>query len=298
MRLVSDFDGVWTEPGAEAIAQAQALERTLVAWAPAELQPQVHDWLIGARAAVAAAPTRYGWAPGGQLSAFGDEDPFTALSGLLHYVHLAAAHDTTAAALREAVEARGLSLERLGSQTHSEGVKQVVASRGPGVLPSAARAGHAMLAHGIDIVVVSNSGPDKLGAWFAHAGLPATIHPDRAAGALRLRGDSRKFALDPARREPLVLDGISIETARPRYAQVLREERPTAIVGDVFSLDLALPLALKRGDSEWRGVRLFWLLQPYTPAWLRAKVEALAAGEVEPIEGGLPAVATALGATL
>jgi hypothetical protein len=123
-------------------------------------------------------------------------------------------------------------------------------------------------------------------------------HPARDPGALRLRGDSRKFAIDPERSDMLVLGEVRIETARPSYERALREERPTAVVGDVFSLDLALPLVLRRREPGWRDVRLFWLLQPYTPTWLRELVERHADGEVEPIEGGLAAVAAALGADL
>jgi hypothetical protein len=175
-------------------------------------------------------------------------------------------------------------------------VARVVAARGPGILPAAAAAGHRLLDAGVDVAVVSNSGADKLSTWFTHAGLPSLPHPERAPGTLRLRGHSRKFALDPERREPLALGDVHIETARPLYEQVLREERPAAIVGDVLSLDLALPLALKRREPGWREVRLFWLIQPYTPAWLRALVAKHAGGEVEPVEGGVAEVAAVLGA--
>jgi hypothetical protein len=66
------------------------------------------------------------------------------------------------------------------------------------------------------------------------------------------------------------------------------------VVGDVFSLDLALPLWLKRTQPSWRHVRLFWLVHPYTPTRLRAAISEYAAGEVEPVEGGLTGVADRL----
>jgi hypothetical protein len=82
--------------------------------------------------------------------------------------------------------------------------------------------------------------------------------------------------------------------ARPFYAQVLEEEAPDAVVGDVFSLDLALPLALKRTRPGWRHVRLFWLVHPYTTERMRREIAQLAPGEVEAVEGGLAAVAERL----
>ncbi len=295
MKLISDFDGVWTLPHDEARAQGEVLDGTLVGWMPPAERAAAAAWIRAARATVRAAPTQYGWAPGGRLSAFGDEDPFAAHSALLHYLHLHAAAEPMAKALVEAVLAHGhKSLDAFGGWTHAEGVRRVAASRGPGILPDAAAAGHRMLAAGLEVAVVSNSGTDKLARWFAHAGVPARVHPDHAAGALRLRGSARKFVLDPEQENPLHLGGLAIELARPAYEDVLRDERPDAVVGDVFSLDLALPLALKRREKEFAGMRIFWLIRDYTPRWL---VDAIGPGlgdDVERIEGGLTGVADAL----
>src|SRR5205085_10734104 len=76
MRLLSDFDGVWTNPEAEARAQGELLERTLIAWAAPGQHDAVASWLAEARAAIRREPMRYGWAPRGRLSAFSDEDAF------------------------------------------------------------------------------------------------------------------------------------------------------------------------------------------------------------------------------
>jgi hypothetical protein len=293
MKLVSDFDGVWTLPGDEAGAQGAWLDRTLAEWA-GETAPETAAWLATARRAVAELPTRYGWTSAGRLSAFADEDPFTRHSALLHYVLERSGADRTAAALRAAVEARGTTLDALGGRAHAEGVAEVARTRGPGVLPDAAAAGRALLDAGDDVVVVSNSGTDKLAEWFAHAGVPTVVHPARAPGALRLRGAARKFVLDPAHARPLELGAVTIDVARPNYEEALRDEQPDAVVGDVFSLDLALPLALKRAEPAFSRMRLFWLMRDYTPAWLRAEVERAAGDEVERVDGGLPAVAARL----
>lgn len=143
-------------------------------------------------------------------------------------------------------------------------------------------------------MVVSNSGNDKLKSWLGHAQVPARVHPERAAGELRLRGSARKFVLEPGRDDTLMAGGMRIDVARPHYEEVLREEAPDAVVGDVFSIDLALPLALKRREPSWRHVRLFWLVHPYTPARMQAELAKLPAGEVEAVAGGLPAVAERL----
>jgi len=297
MILVSDFDGVWTAPDDEAAAQGAWMDRTLIEWSPLPAAATA-GWISAARARVAREPQRFGWAPGGRLSAFGDEDPFAAHSGLLHLIHLDAPGDPVAAALRDAIVAHGQSLESFGGIAHAEGVKRVAATRGPGILPAAAAAGRRMLERGVQVEVVSNSGTQKLAEWFAHAGVPAEVHPASRPGALVLRGGARKFVLDERETRPLAVGGVTIDTARPHYEQVLREVRPDAVVGDVFSLDLALPLRLRREDPAFRGLRLFWLMQPYTPGWLRAQVQGAAVGEVELVGGGLASVASALAGTL
>jgi len=299
MKLISDFDGVWTLPHDEALAQGEVLDTTLAGWAPPGQADHVREWLRAARAATKREAWRYGWAPGGRLSCFADEDPFAAHSALLHYIHEHVADDPVARMLAGAVQAsEHRTLDALGGWSHAEGVRRVAAARGPGVLADAAAAGRAMLAAGIEVAVVSNSGTDKLAQWFDHAGVRETIHPEHADGALRLRGSARKFVLDPERRDPFVVGDVTIDVARPHYEAVLRDEQPDAVVGDVFSLDLALPLALKRREAAFADMRLFWLIRDYTPEWLRRTVGPAAAGEVEIIEGGLAGVAAALGATV
>lgn len=294
MKLLSDFDGVWTYPDEEGAAHGAALDAALIEVAGESDRAAVRDWIAGARQAVRAEPTRWGWSVAGRLSAFADEDPFTAHGALLHYLHVRRDSDALAARLCAAIEGSGVVLEEFGGNAHVAGVKQVEARRGPGITAAAAAAGRRMLAGGIEIVVVSNSGNDKLKSWLGHAQVPARVHPERAAGELRLRGSARKFVLEPGRDDTLMAGGMRIDVARPHYEEVLREEAPDAVVGDVFSIDLALPLALKRREPSWRHVRLFWLVHPYTPARMQAELAKLPAGEVEAVAGGLPAVAERL----
>ncbi|HEY6194483.1 MAG TPA: hypothetical protein VI504_05515, partial [Candidatus Eisenbacteria bacterium] len=253
------------------------------------------------RRAVRAAPARWGWTSAGRISAFADEDPFTEHGALLHYLDAQRASDPLAARLAAAIEAQGTTLDAFGGAAHVRGVERVEANRGPAIVPEAAAAGRALLAAGVEVVVVSNSGTEKLRRWFAHAGVPASLHPERIPGALRLRGAARKFVLAPGAPDPLEVGSLRVDVARPDYARVLSEEAPDAVVGDVFSLDLALPLAMKRRDPAWRAVRLFWLVHPYTPERMRRELAGPGAGEgtpeVEAVEGGLAAAAKLLLAT-
>jgi hypothetical protein len=291
MKLLTDFDGVWTYPDEEGIANGAALDAALEDMLGEGERAAVRDWIVRARAALRAEPARWGWSTAGRIAAFADEDPFTEHGALLHYLESARGNDPLAARLAAVVEEREGSLGALGGRAHLGGVREVEARRGPGITAPAAQAGRELLERGVEVVVVSNSGTEKLKRWFDHVGLPNRIHPEHADGALRLRGSARKFVLAPAAVDTFEAGGLRVDVARPHYDEVLREERPDAIVGDVYSLDIALPLALKRREPGWRNVRLFWLVHPYSPDRVRRALASLPDGDVEIVEGGLPGVA-------
>src|SRR5690349_4642088 len=165
MKLLSDFDGVWTLPEEEGVANGAALDAALERLLGEADRAAVRAWVARARAAVLAEPWRWGWSTAGRISAFADEDPFTVHGALLHYLDVARADDPLAARLAAAIEAQG-SLGAFGGKAHTDGVGAVEARRGPAITADAVRAGKELLAHGIEVVVVSNSGTDKLKRWF------------------------------------------------------------------------------------------------------------------------------------
>ena len=60
MKLLSDFDGVWTYPDAEGAAHGAALDAALLAAAGADAGAEVAAWIARARAAVRADPDALG----------------------------------------------------------------------------------------------------------------------------------------------------------------------------------------------------------------------------------------------
>src|SRR5688500_14387519 len=98
MKLLSDFDGVWTNPNAEGVAQGEYVDRTLAGWTS---DPgRATEWIHAARQATRKEPTRWGWLSNGRMSAFADEDLFIQHSALIHYVHDHCAKDAVAGAMR------------------------------------------------------------------------------------------------------------------------------------------------------------------------------------------------------
>jgi hypothetical protein len=114
-----------------------------------------------------------------------------------------------------------------------------------------------------DVAVVLGSGwmpaADALGTATADlqvTELPGFVPPAVEGHAGRVR------SLDVGGRRVLV--------DRPRYRALIEEEQPDLVIGDVFSLDLALPLHLARTEpATFGGIRLYLRTRDYTPDWSR-----------------------------
>src|SRR5205823_2637300 len=110
----------------------------------------------------------------------------------------------------------------------------------------------------------------------------AGLGPRFGAPRPRVRGDARKFELGelPALSEEIALGGRPVKLRRPRFFEVLRDEAPDVVIGDVLTMDLALPLAM-RGAGLLEDATLVLKRQPWTPVWA---LEACAAHGIEVVD--------------
>lgn len=118
----------------------------------------------------------------------------------------------------------------------------------------------ALVEAGAEVVVVSNSSSEKIEGWFRETGVGHGL-----SHALRVRGSAGKFILG-ATDEHLVLSGRRVCVDRPKYRAILAEERPDFVIGDVYSLDLALPHVMRRAGEI--APRLALRRHPHTPRWV------------------------------
>jgi len=135
---------------------------------------------------------------------------------------------------------------------------------------------------GTEAWIVTNSDPHAVAAKLA--ALDREV-PGAAWLAPRVRGHARKFEVDDAwtlAPEALALPGLArpVLLRRRSYHAILRalldgagaEFADAIVIGDIFELDLALPLAL--------GARVALVASPRTPAYERAFVAAHPRGQV------------------
>ncbi len=269
-KILSDFDGVWTNADLE----AEALHRELAESCAALLQldlPSVEADLAAFRRDVQAEPHAFGWAPDGRISAFADEDPLCEIAGLCALV--AAATAGQARRYREAIEARWATVQTFAEHAFVSAMARFRAEQPPTIANDARAQLHEVTDAGAEVVVVSNSEPGKLRAWFEAVGIDAGEGPGHE---LRIRGSAGKQLLGG----DLTIDvsGRRVHVDRPRYREAIEQERPTLVIGDIFSLDLALPHAM-REDGDPAAPRMLALRRHrHTPAWI---LDDRAAGAID-----------------
>lgn len=277
MKLLSDFDGVLTDPSGEARRVRELFDADLLAARPGR-ESETRATVATAEAACDAAPHAHGWSWEGRITAYVNEDPFVRVNGIAARLDLDAdAGAPGPAALREALRGRGRKDVRDAAQAAYVGMtRETAAGKIHPLDPAVADLFGALLGRGAEIVVVSNSRTDRILQLLRGAGLAPVGHGE-GDGPLRVRGDAKKFVLGSSAelRRSFAAGPYEVHVDRPHYEQILREEMPMAVMGDVFSLDLALPLHLGRtGDRVLRDTKLLLRRQPYSPAWPAAYLAA------------------------
>ena len=121
-------------------------------------------------------------------------------------------------------------------------------------------------------MIVSNSGTERIVDLLKRSNLPPS-------NALRVRGHANKFVLGDSS-STFSVGPYLVDTNRPSYQSILREERPDGVIGDVFSLDLATPIELSRQREIDLKVAIL-RTRTYTPQWSREYLTGRVNGTVQ-----------------
>lgn len=269
-KILSDFDGVWTHVGHE----AQVLYEQLVddlAELTGQPRQQVQADVTALRQRVLTAPHHYGWAPDGRITAYADEDPLCETGGLSALISVA--EDDQAKRYRESILARWPTISAFAENGFVTAMGRFRATHPPSIAADARQQLDAVKQAGAEVVVVSNSEPGKLVAWFTAAGIDASESPGHE---LRIRGSAGKQVLGGE--ASIEVHGRRVFVDRPRYREAIEQERPQLVIGDIFSLDLALPHVM-REDGHPAAPRMLALRRhSHTPAWI---LDDRAAGAID-----------------
>lgn len=287
-KILSDFDGVWTNQGPEA--------ELLLGWMVDKLAElagvpvaQAQDELGILRAAMKDAPESHGWAPDGRISAYLDEDPLIEASALTRV--LAQGESDTAKRYAKAVTDAGHETLAVFSEwCFRTATASFADAHPPCIVPEAAALLKAIEDAGAEVVIISNSGAEKIVRWFQSAGIDAG---EDNGHALRVRGSAKKWFLGDTQ-NAMKVGGREVLLDRPEYRSAILAERPDLIIGDVFSLDLALPHALRGRSILQAPDTLVLRKHAHTPDWV---TETQAGGAIDHIVDSvseLPAIVAGL----
>lgn len=284
MKIVSDFDGVLTDIASEAPRVEEWFVRYLSDFAliPSSSVSQI---LTQAQNRMESEPFSHGWRFDGKISAFWNEDGFIKVNAIAAYLDAESTTNKILAAGREFLPSLGIqSYTDLAQKAYRQTTEETARGSHHPMEKAAVEAVAHFLKEGASVVVVSNSETERIRQLLGAEGLPLT------SSQLKIRGGAGKFKLGSQPR-PLFFSQctppFSIDTDRPLYESVLTEEAPDHVFGDVFSLDLALPLFLRRsGVGGLKGTRVWLRRRTYTPHWSRSLFSTGEAG-VRSSEGGV-----------
>ncbi len=265
LHLLTDFDGVWTDPRKEAVHIAARM-RDLVVAATGERGPVVESVFREWQDKVLLRPFESGWMHDGKLVAFIDEDPFCIPNAVA--TCLEAGIDDRAMAWRSELQAAGHTCMRaFADHCFIAATEDYRRGHPPDLLPETPPVLDGLLADGVRVTVATNSPFEKIAHWLGSAGFRCVPAGEAAAnGEIRVQGEAGKETIAPESR-PLPLGGRLVEVDRPVYRDLLRREAADVVLGDVFSLDLATPYQMRvMGEAGApRGILLRHAR--HTPPW-------------------------------
>lgn len=283
MRILTDFDGVWTDQAGEA--------RFIQAWLARETAP-----LIGSGDAEALAdfdtffglamadPGANGWAPDGRVTGFVDEDLLLSTGSVFYWLERGGEHpraDVWRSRLRGAGHA---SIEQFASDHFHPAMLAYQGSHRHGLVDGAAGVVQELLSQGHELIFVSNSTEEKLTGMLTDAGI-------ERGERLRVIGDAKKWCIGDD--EPLVeIDGRAVHMDRPHYEAILAEVQPDLVIGDVASFDLALPAYMRSTGKLSDRLRLVLRRNAGSSRWALAQVHG--AGPVRLVDEVVDSVAELL----
>lgn len=263
MRVISDFDGVLTAQEGEAEAVGERQLQLLAAAAGSEVVARalVDEYRLRVRAE----PARHGWRLGGHLSCFADEDPYvfhTAVSEVLY--------EFGPRSVVDRLISQGMAdSNAFAGRCFLEGTEAWRAANGSHLDPLAVDLFAAFAGLKADVTVVSNSSTSRIESILADFGR------DRFDGFVpSVRGGAQKFVItddiDVPVPDTAAFGPRSIGLRRGHYWRILDEIRPAMVVGDVLSLDLALPVTLRDQVPGFEDMKICFRRAAHTPAWALA----------------------------
>jgi len=279
IKLLTDFDGIWTNQDEEAEYVWNYIVNKL-----AEISglagEEIRKFLGDVKKEMNKVPYLCGWMNNGMIACYYQEDPFGDNNAIFDFIGRRngnSVDDSLSKRIsyiaKSILKAGYSSLDKFSNDCFFESTSQFKAEGKLGPCKEAKEVLERILQKDVQVVVVSNSMTDKIQYLFSRIGLTPTSESSSVRGKLHARGNSMKFVIDKeynALPEYFTIDSnYKVPLRRKQYYEVLLDEKPDYVLGDVFSLDIVLPLFLKLNNTEFKNPKVIQKLQPHTPGWVK-----------------------------
>jgi len=218
-------------------------------------------------------PFRYGWFNGDQIACFYHEDPFGDNNAIFDFIDKTGINGSdefvsNLRLIKNSILKKYKSLAEFSQDCFYLSTSKFKEEGKLMPVDDALSVAEKIDSLNTDIVVVSNSKTVKIEYVFEKAGIGINENQK-----VRVRGDAGKFLIDNSFDElPEFLEidkQFRVPLRRKGYYKILSEEIPDFVIGDVFSLDIALPLYLRMNDNRFSDLKVIQRVQPYTPGWVK-----------------------------
>jgi len=280
IKLVSDFDGVWTDQEAEAGYVRHYIVKKISSISKFP-EKEVEEIITECKNDMDKSPNYYGWINNGHFACYYQEDPFGDNNAIIDYIDKNGSKASYSNYKQKLAHIKESILKKTNNSTLAEFSndcfkKSTTQFKLEGKLKPAPKAGAVVKAlnkKGVEIVVASNSKTEKIEHLFRKAGQTVTNEKAIIRGRLHAIGDARKFEIDPEFDEIPARLNVSKryqpELRRRHYLKILLAEKPDYVIGDVFSLDLAVPMYLRLNDKLFSHLKVILKVHPHTPGWVK-----------------------------
>ncbi len=272
IKLISDFDGIWTNQNIEAEYVWEYILSSLSDLTGSDKE-KIQNLLAKCKSEMDKETYKYGWFNNGGMAAYYQEDPFGDNNAIFDYINKSAGRDPELEIIKKSILKKYDSLAEFSQACFMDSTKKFKEEGKLNPVTTMKNIVEELNNSGVEIIVASNSKTEKIKYLFSKAGIEVTDEGSPERGGVHARGDAKKFVIDyefDLLPEFLkVGENYKIPLRRSSYYEILNEEKPDFVIGDVFSLDIALPLYLRMNNSSFENLKVVQRVQPYTPDWVK-----------------------------
>ena len=278
LKLVSDFEGIWTNKEQEAAYVWNNIVKKLSTITRFS-EIEINRILDESKSDMDKQPYKFGWMNNGKIAVYYREDLFGDNNAVFNFISRVGSVNSFSVFKQELAEIKKCileekyeSAEKFSDMCYMESTKKFKESGKLVPHLNAKTALDKVLEKGVDVVIASNSGTERIEHLCLKLGKKLSNDKSFKRSNVYSLGNAKRYIISQDYTElPESLHikkYYDVPLRRKFYHHLLLGEMPDYVIGDVFSMDLALPLYLRMNDPKFKKLKIIQKVQKYTPDWV------------------------------